>query len=115
MKNPKAEVRPSETDNYWEYQVPTYRVTDEGIVDGEGIFLRLCRGNKLDPNAPRQEGVFTESLIELCRQYYDSQNVGPLRTKETSMAVTKLEEALLWIGKRAEDRKNRGVQGTYKP
>lgn len=29
------------------------------------------------------------------------------------MVITKLDEALMWIAKRVEDRKLRGVQGTY--
>lgn len=29
------------------------------------------------------------------------------------MAITKLDEALMWLNKRAEDRALRGVQGTY--
>jgi hypothetical protein len=34
--------------------------------------------------------------------------------RETSIAITKLEEALLWLSKRTEDRKARGVEGTFK-
>jgi len=37
-----------------------------------------------------------------------------MASRETSMAITKLDEALMWIDKRAQDRALRGVQGTYK-
>ncbi len=95
------------------FRLPTYFVNNDGLQDGEGIELKVCKGNKEDESALRQEGVFTESLIQTALQYLQSVNVGPLANREASMAITKLDEALMWIGKRAEDRKLRGVQGTY--
>ena len=38
-----------------------------------------------------------------------------LPSRETSIAITKCEEALLWLGKRTQDRKARGVEGTSSP
>lgn len=96
------------------YKVPTYKVTDEGIVDGDGTQIIFCKGNKEDSEAFRQEGVFTETLIQTAKQYLESVNVGELASRDTSMVITKLDEALMWINKRAEDRKIRGVQATYK-
>lgn len=95
------------------FTVPTYKVTDEGIEDGAGIVILLCKGNKANPTVFRQEGVFTETLLQVCLEYLTSVNKGDLASRETSMAITKIDEALLWIGKRAEDRKRREVQGTY--
>jgi len=37
-----------------------------------------------------------------------------LPCRENSIAVTKCEEALLWLEKRTADRKQRGVEGTAK-
>jgi len=96
------------------YDVPTYKVTNEGIQVGTCGTIALCRGNKEDEAVPRQEGFFTETLLEVARQYLTAVNVGPMATRDTSMAITKIDEALMWIGKRAEDRKLREVQGTYK-
>lgn len=96
------------------YAVPTYKVTNEGLVDGDGITIVFCKGNKEDESALRQEGVFTETLLQTVKQYLESVNVGALANQEDSMAITKIDEALMWINKRAEDRKTRGVQGTYK-
>jgi len=95
------------------YNVPTYKVTNEGIVDGEGMEIIFCKGNKEDEGVLRQEGVFTETLIQVAKQYLESVNVGEMATRETSMVITKLDEALMWINKRTEDRKLRGVQSTY--
>ena len=111
MKNPKVIETIIEGAKY---KVPTFKVTNEGIEDGEGIEIIFCKGNKEDANVLRQEGLFTETLIQTAKQYLESVNVGNMATRETSMVITKLDEALMWIAKRAEDRKLRGVQGTYK-
>jgi hypothetical protein len=110
MKHPRTiePVIPGAT-----YNLPTYTVTNNGIEDGKGIEIKFCKGNKDDENLLRQEGLFTETLIQTAKEYLESVNVGELSSRETSMAITKLDEALLWIGKRAEDRKLRGVQATY--
>ena len=34
-------------------------------------------------------------------------------TRETACALTHIEEALMWLNKRVEDRIERGVLGTY--
>lgn len=110
MKNPKL-IEPIVAGAT--YRVPTFKVTNDGIADGEGIDIVFCKGNKEDENALRQEGVFTETLIQTAKEYIESVNVGNMASRENSMAITKLDEALMWINKRAEDRKLRGVQGTY--
>ncbi len=95
------------------YVIPTFVVTDEGIVDGAGTTIKFCKGDKSDSTKPRQEGMFTETLIETSKQYLESVNKGDLASRETDMAITKLDEALMWLQKRATDRQIRGVQGTY--
>lgn len=97
----------------WTYRVPTYKVTDEGIVEGEWIIISLCRGDKADPSKPRQEGVFSETLLEVVIQYLQSVNTGELQSRETSVAITNIEQGQMWLGKRAQDRQARGVQGSY--
>jgi len=96
------------------YRIPTYKVENEGIVDGEGQNIVFCKGNKEDASVLRQEGVFSETLIQTAKEYLESVNVGEMATRETSMAITKLDEALMWMNKRAEDRVLRGVQQTYR-
>jgi hypothetical protein len=116
MKDPRVIHRSSdEPENVWTFHIPTFKVEDDGLKDGEGQFIFLCRGNKTDPSAPRQEGVFTETLLQVCKEYLEGVNKGDLASRETSMAITKIDEALMWIQKRADDRKRRDVQGTYKP
>jgi hypothetical protein len=95
------------------YEIPMYQVTNEGLKDAGPFSLQFCKGNKEDETVIRQTGFFTETLIAAAKKYLEENNVGDLATMETSMAITKLDEALLWIGKRASDRQRRGVQGTY--
>jgi hypothetical protein len=97
----------------WNFIIPTYTVTDEGITDGPGIQIEFCRGDKSNPEVPRQNGVFVESLLEAIVQRLKSVNVGDLASRETSTGITNLEQGQMWLEKRANDRKIRGVQGTY--
>ena len=111
MKNPRI-IKPVVAGAT--YEVPTFKVSNDGLEDGDGAIISFCKGNKEDENVPRQEGFFTETIIQVAKEYLESVNVGPLASRETSMAITKLDEALMWINKRSEDRILRGVQGTYK-
>ncbi len=96
------------------YRVPTYKVTNEGIEDGYGVVIDFCKGNKLDENILRQEGVFTETLLQVSKEYLQVVNKDDMATLETTEAIKNIELALFWLGKRAEERKSRDVQGTYK-
>lgn len=112
MKDPRIISHAPE--DFWVFEVPTYKVTNDGIEDGAGIKIVLCRGNKLDENnPPRQEGLFTETLLQVCKEYLEGVNKGELASRDTSVAITKIDEALMWIQKRADDRKRMDVQGTY--
>lgn len=95
------------------YAVPRFEVTDSGLEQVTDATIHFCKGNKADPTAFRQAGFFTETLIAVCVQYLKENNVGDLASRETSTAITQFEQGLMWLGKRAADRKARGVQGTY--
>ena len=97
-----------------EYIVPTYFVTEQGLQDGAGLTIKFCKGSRDDENIPRQEGVVTESMIELCLQSIVSVNIGQLRDEYSERAVMHIKEALKAVQERQADRRSRGVQGTYK-
>lgn len=98
----------------WHYLVPIYEITNEGIKSENGASIFLCRGDRNNETSPRQAGLFTETLLEVCRQYLESVNTGELRNRDTSLAITHIEDALLRLEKRQNDRKKRNVQATYK-
>ncbi len=96
------------------YKVPTFKVTENGIEDGNGLIINFCKGDKSNPEVFRQEGLFSETLIKVVKTYLEAVNIGPTFCRENSIAITKLDETLMWLEKRANDRKRREVQGTYK-
>ena len=109
-------------DSFWikeeghSYQVPTYEVVEgKGLQENYSILnIRFVRGSKLgSDNVEPKKGTLHEHLIAM--MIYDlkfKNNLVP--SKETSMVITKLEEALMWQQRRSIDRAKREVQETYK-
>lgn len=58
-------------------------------------------------------GVMNEDLIAMVICRLEHFNQSEFRCRENSMAITKLEEALLWLRKRTMGREKRGVEGTH--
>ena len=58
-------------------------------------------------------GCQVDSLIDAAKWMLVACN-GSLPCRETSIAITKLEEALMWLQSRTRDREARGVEGTWK-
>lgn len=58
-------------------------------------------------------GVNNEDLIAMVICRLEHFNQTEFRCRENSMAITKLEEALLWLRKRTMGREQRGVEGTH--
>lgn len=81
----------------------------------KGLLVKILRGSKVeDENVlPKIDGVLVEQLLAVCIDHLKSVNIGELATRETSVAITKLEEAGLWLMKRELDRKRNNVLGTY--
>ena len=59
-------------------------------------------------------GVCNEDLIAMVIARLEGFQKSPYASKDNEMAITKLEEALLWLRKRTIGRENRGVEGTSK-
>ena len=59
------------------------------------------------------DGTTNEEVLEML---IDRARVlqAKLPSRETALAITKMEEALMWFNKRTADRKARGVEGTGK-
>lgn len=98
-----------------------------GFAVGTGIEITWQNGplgsgeDRLEPN-----GAFVEDLIALCIErirFYQTGGVetppggiehrGRFACRENALALTHLEEALLWLDKRTRDRQARGVEGTH--
>ncbi len=57
-------------------------------------------------------GLTQEVLIAICIDRLRSFQAGPYACRENAIALTKLEESLMWLQKRTRDRMARGVEGT---
>jgi hypothetical protein len=58
-------------------------------------------------------GVMNEDLIAMVIDRLNSFQESKFKCRENALAVTKLEEALLWLRKRTMDRERRNVEGTH--
>lgn len=57
-------------------------------------------------------GVSNEDLIAMVICRLEHFNQSEFKSRDNAMAITKLEESLLWLRKRTIGRENRGVEGT---
>ena len=57
-------------------------------------------------------GVMNEDLIAVVIDRLQGFQSGDYKCRENAIALTKLEEALLWLRKRTMDRERRNVEGT---
>lgn len=67
-------------------------------------------------NGPIREygvnGIFNEDLITIVIDRLQGFQSKEYACRENAIALTKLEEALMWLRKRTNDREARGVEGT---
>ncbi|MDD3123746.1 MAG: hypothetical protein PHC62_09610 [Candidatus Izemoplasmatales bacterium] len=58
-------------------------------------------------------GVMNEDLIAMIIRRLEGFQNSEFNCRENALALTKLEEALMWLRKRTQGRENRGVEGTH--
>lgn len=68
-------------------------------------------------NGPIKEsgvnGITQEALLAVVEDRLASFQAGPFACRENAIALTKVQEAMLWLHKRTRDRQARGVEGTH--
>lgn len=62
-----------------------------------------------------RNGVQVEDVIEVLEERLAELNKPPYACRETAIAVTKLQEARLWLLERTRNRTGRAVEGTSNP
>jgi len=96
------------------YGLPCYKVTEVGLEEVLGVQeIKFVKGN-IEGEEFRQSGIITENLLAMLIGHLKFLNQGELSNRQTSIAITNLEIALMWIEERKRDRLKRGVLGTYK-
>jgi hypothetical protein len=91
---------------YHEYQV-IFGSVEEGK---DGIVITLQNGARKLPDSIH--GVIDTDLLEIVRHRMQCFQAGEFASRENAVALTHIEEALLWMNKRVEDRIERNVLGT---
>lgn len=105
------------------YSLPMYvidgglkKIEDTGSPDDpfQNQVISFVRGSA-DPgdNVPKKRGTRHEHLLEMMIHDLKYKN-SLVPSRESSLAITKLEEALHWLERRKQDREDRNVLSTYK-
>lgn len=58
-------------------------------------------------------GLTQEALIAICCDRLRAFQAGPYACRDNAVALTKLEEAQMWLQRRTLERMRRGVEGTH--
>ena len=93
---------------YHEYLI-SY-LDDDGDLCNAG-YLKFQKGARHLKDS--QHGVTDQDLLEIVRDRLTCFTQGDMPSHETIIALTHVENALLWLNKRTEDRIERNVLGTY--
>ena len=82
------------------------------IADPDAIIATIELQNGPRKNPDSVHGVIDADLLEIVRDRLISFQDGPFACDENAHALSHIEEALLWMNKRVEDRIERNVLGT---
>lgn len=85
----------------------TFRTRPENLL----VTIQMQEGPRKDPDAIH--GVLDCDLLEIVRDRLTAFQSGPYACRENACALTHIEEALMWMNRRVEERATRGVLGTY--
>jgi hypothetical protein len=78
--------------------------------DKSSHMILFQKGPRKDSTS--RTGVLDTDLLEIVRDRLRCFQQGEFSTRENAIALTHIEEALLWMNKRVEDRIERNVLGT---
>ncbi len=83
------------------------RTSEEKPVDSILIYFQNG-GRNIEGSV---HGVTNEDLLEICRHRLQCFQTSEFACRENAVALTHIEEALMWLNRRVEDRSERGVLG----
>lgn len=93
-------------------------ISHEVFPVGKPIETHVVSEIKFQNGARKEEGniagVIDSALLEIVRHRLQCFQAGPFASRENACALTHIEEALMWLNRRVEDRIERNVLGTYK-
>ena len=93
-----------------EYKVVPYGCDEQGEGYAPCLVVSFQHGPRKDPNST--DGVLDTDLLEIVRDRLRGFQSGEFACRENACALTHIEEALMWLNRRVEDRIERDVLGT---
>lgn len=87
-------------------------VSDIGLAVPKETKIQFQNGARKEENSIH--GVIDTDLLEIVRDRLKSFQAGPFSSRENACALTRIEEALMWMNRRVEDRIERSVLGKNK-
>jgi len=110
ITNPHTKIYAEPYDKEGEYYISPHDAKESDVAGEFGVIRFQDRPVK----ESRVSGCKVEDLLAVSLHRLNKLN-RVRNCRETSLAITKLEEALHWLNHRTNDRTNRGVEGTSKP
>lgn len=83
----------------------------EGDIEGTQEFQKIVF-YEMFQDGKYENGTTLEELLEVGIERLQNLNQR-FSCRENSIAITKMQEALMWLNKRTEDRIERGVEGKH--
>lgn len=91
-----------------------YRIMPNGCDEQGNMYpshdIKFQNGPRKDPNSI--PGVLDVDLLEIVRDRLKGFQSGDFACEQNAMALSHVEEALMWMNRRVEDRLKRQVLGT---
>jgi hypothetical protein len=88
----------------------SYTVYHESETGATKTIIKFQDGAR--DNEASISGVIDTDLLEIVRNRLECFQSGEFATRENAIALTHIEEALMWLNRRVEDRIERNVLGT---
>lgn len=98
------EVGPGGAHHFYEI----HSVSEPVFITGQ---IQMQKGPRKDEASVH--GVLDTDLLEIVRHRLQCFQAGEFASRENAVALTHIEEALMWMNRRVEDRIERNVLGTY--
>jgi hypothetical protein len=86
-----------------------YRV-EPTVGNATGVLIEFQKGPLGDTGYPN--GLSNEALLAVVEDRLIGFQSGEFACRENAVALTKLQESIMWLQKRTRDRLARGVEGT---
>ncbi|WP_315076210.1 ABC transporter ATPase [uncultured Clostridium sp.] len=90
------------------YEIKSYSMDSQGNYDVYET-IKFQKGPRNEEGSTH--GVIDTDLLEIVRDRLKAFQTGPFSSRENAIALTHIEEALMWMNRRVEDRIERNVLG----